>query len=80
MRMFRIMVEGRDSSGAFLVTCTVIAESLESARAKLAKHSLQTRWEITNWENQEDLGLSSGEPSVVSETGRTYFDVSGGAG
>jgi len=77
MRNFRFMVEARDATGAFFVTCNVVAESLEAGRAKLKEYSSQARWQITNWEDQEDLGVDDifTEPGVVSETARSYFDV-----
>jgi hypothetical protein len=73
MKLFRIMIEGRDDAGAFITTCLVGAGSLESARALLMEHASLSGWSVVEWEEEQDLGTPTLQTGVLEETGRAYF-------
>jgi hypothetical protein len=76
MTRFRFMIEGRDATGQFYVTCEVCAESLDDGRALSARRAREQGWEIHAYEEIEDLGPAAAPigPGVKTETGRSYFD------
>ena len=82
MRTFRLLIEGHDVTGSFLVTCIVRADSLELARAIVVEKSALAGWTIAAWDETEDLGAADvgSHPGIASQTGRAYFDVPGAPG
>ena len=75
MKSFRLLVEGTDATGVFLVTCIVSAESVESARKILTHRAAATDWSISAWEEDECLGEAPADAAeIVVESGRAYFE------
>jgi hypothetical protein len=77
MKTFQLMVDGRDATGRFLVTLTIVANSLGDARSVVEGHAAAGGWAIVAYEEASELGQAgrSQHRGVCSETGRTYFDA-----